>query len=120
MPTIDLGPPRPGPRDLLDGLPRRAALTLPELTYVAAAAGGAPLPFDAAGPEDSALDPPGDRSGNRLGNRLGDRPNDRLEDRLGGADAERAAYLRTLERLRDPADSLARRGLLVDETVDRG
>ena len=46
MPTIDLGPPRPGPRDLLDGLPRRVTLTLPELRHVAEAAGDAPLPFD--------------------------------------------------------------------------
>ena len=97
MPTIDLGPPRPGPRDLLDGLPRRVALTLPELRYVADAAGGAPLPFDAS------VTPSSD-----------------LYDRLGGGEAERAAYLGTLSRFRAPADSLSRRGLLVDEAVDRG
>ena len=57
MATIDLGPPRPAPHDLLDGLPRRVALTLPELRFVADRANGAPLPFDlqrAAGDGDGS------------------------------------------------------------------
>jgi hypothetical protein len=103
--TIDLGPPRPTPHDLLDGLPRRVALTLPELRFVAARANGAPLPFDLRGPEsgDGALD-------DRLG-------------RSRGAD-DQAAYAAALARLRDPATSLSRRGLLVggpeDGVVDEG
>lgn len=102
MPTIDLGPPRPGPRDLLDGLPRRVSLTLPELRHVAAAAGGAPLPFDVV--EHS----PGEPSA--------------LADRLGGAatDEEAAVYTATLARLAAPVETLTRRGLLVDGDVDRG
>jgi hypothetical protein len=102
MPTIDLGPPRPGPRDLLDGLPRRVTLTLPELRHVADAAGGAPLPFDVA------VQPAGEESA--------------LADRLGGvtADADRAAYAATLARLSAPVETLTRRGLLVGEAVDPG
>ncbi|MDX6373031.1 MAG: hypothetical protein QOD98_2019 [Nocardioidaceae bacterium] len=94
MPTIDLGPPRPSPHDLLDGLPRRVALTLPELRFAAARANGAPLPFDVRGADDAA-------SG--------------LDDRLGagrGSD-EQTAYADALARLHDPGMSLSRRGLLV-------
>jgi len=105
MATIDLGPPRPSPHDLLDGLPRRVALTLPELRFVAERANGAPLPFDL-----------GDVG-------TGDRG---LDDRLGrsrGSD-EQAAYADALGRLPDPAASLSRRGLLVggpgDGVVDEG
>jgi hypothetical protein len=103
--TIDLGPPRPTPHDLLDGLPRRVALTLPELRFVAERANRAPLPFDVRGAElvDGSLD-----------------------DRLGrgrGSD-DHAAYTEALARLRDPAMSLSRRGLLVggpdDGAVDEG
>src|SRR3954471_9531873 len=100
MPTIDLGPPRPTPHDLLDGLPRRVALTLPELRFVAARANNAPLPFDLHDPSTGGLD-----------------------DRLGasrGAD-EQTAYAAALRRLPDPATSLARRGLLIggpDGVVD--
>jgi len=102
MPTIDLGPPRPTPHDLLDGLPRRVALTLPELRFVAARANGAPLPFD--------LREPTTGEGG-------------LDDRLGagrGVD-EQTAYGDALRRLPDPATSLSRRGLLVggpDGAVD--
>ena len=69
MVTIDLGPPRPDPRDLLDGLPRRVALTLPELLHVAAAAGGAPLPFDRRRPpiHSRAGRPAAARRGRRRG-----------------------------------------------------
>ena len=48
MPTIDLSTPPPPPATLLDGLPRRVTLTLPELRLVAERAGGAPLPFELA------------------------------------------------------------------------
>lgn len=105
MATIDLGPPRPRPHDLLDGLPRRVALTLPELRFVAARANGAPLPFDLTDPAgaDGALD-------DRLG-------------RSRGSD-DQAAYAEALSRLHDPATSLSRRGLLVggpdDGAVDEG
>ena len=102
MPTIDLGPPRPGPRDLLDGLPRRVSLTLPELRHVAEAAGGAPLPFD-------LVQPPG-AGGSELAHRLG-----------GAAEADEAtAYADALARLAPPVDTLTRRGLMVGETVDGG
>lgn len=101
MATIDLGRPEPAPRSTLDGLPRRVALTLPELRYVAERAGGAPLPFDvtAAAEGGSALD-----------------------DRLGRGRADSAAYADVLARLHDPATSLARRGLLVGDPagVDEG
>lgn len=105
MATIDLGPPRPTPHDLLDGLPRRVALTLPELRFVAGRANGAPLPFDLHGPH---------ADGSSLDDRLG---------RSRGGD-EQAAYAEALGRLHDPAVSLSRRGLLVcgleDGVVDEG
>jgi hypothetical protein len=104
MATIDLGPPRPTPHDLLDGLPRRVALTLPELRFVAQRANGAPLPFDL---RTEAVE--------------GD-----LDERLGrsrGSD-DQAAYAEALGRLHDPVTSLSRRGLLVggpdDGAVDEG
>jgi hypothetical protein len=106
MPTIDLGPPRPTPHDLLDGLPRRVALTLPELRFVAARANGAPLPFDLRESDDEG--------------------GGGLDDRLGGSrgSPEQAAYAETLARLHDPATSLSRRGLLVggpdDGVVEEG
>ncbi|MBJ7358015.1 hypothetical protein [Nocardioides sp.] len=105
MPTIDLGPPRPGPRDLLDGLPRRVSLTLPELRYAAEAAGGAPLPFDLVDLVDRA------GGGDSV-----------LAARLGGAvDADdAAAYAAALARLAAPVDTLTRRGLLVAGELDRG
>jgi hypothetical protein len=108
MATIDLGPPGPSPHDLLDGLPRRVALTLPELRFVAERANGAPLPFD--------LHPTSDAE-------VGDHD---LDDRLGrsrGYD-DQAAYAAAIARLHDPATSLSRRGLLVggpeDGVVDEG
>ena len=94
MATIDLGPPPPTPHDLLDGLPRRVALTLPELRFVAERANEAPLPFDL---------------------REVDAGEGGLDDRLGrsrGSDEEEA-YAAALGRLHDPAASLSRRGLLV-------
>jgi hypothetical protein len=105
MATIDLGPPQPTPHDLLDGLPRRVALTLPELRFAAGRANDAPLPFDVQVPlaEGGALD-------------------DRLGRSRGGEEQE--AYAEALGRLHDPATSLSRRGLLVgapeDGVVDEG
>jgi hypothetical protein len=98
MGTIDLGPPPPAPADLLDGLPRRVALTLPELRFAAERANGAPLPFEAAGLE----------------------PGPGLDDRLGRSRAgdEHAAYAEALGHLRDPVTSLSRRGLLVGGPED--
>ena len=53
MPTIDLSAPSSAPEAVvanvigtLEGLPRRLALTLVELQYLAVQAGDAPLPFD--------------------------------------------------------------------------
>jgi hypothetical protein len=106
MATIDLGPPPPSPHDLLDGLPRRVALTLPELRFAAERANGAPLPFDAhAAAAGGQVD---------------------LDDRLGRGrgSVEQAAYAEALARLHDPAASLSRRGLLVggpdDGVIDEG
>lgn len=85
---------------MLDALPRRVALTLPELQFVAERAGGAPLPFDVSAPGAAAP----------------------LEDRLGASrgTTEDQAYLAALEALHDPETSLARRGLLVGDDVDDG
>ena len=100
MPTIDLSTPPPAPDGVLDGLPRRAALTLPELRLVAEAAGGAPLPFELAEPAAAAS----------------------LEDRLGESrgTVEDQAYREILDSLHDPHASLQRRGLLTDGAVDEG
>lgn len=96
MSTIDLGSPPATSTDLLDGLPRRVSLTLPELSYVAAAAGGAPLPFGLPGAT-------GEGDVSALDDRLG------RSQRSTGAEAYAAAFA----GLPDPAISLARRGLLV-------
>lgn len=100
MTTIDLSTPPPPPSSLLDALPRRVALTLPELQLVAERAGGAPLPFD--------VEPPGEAPA--------------LESRLGTSRAttEDQAYLAAVASLHDPAATLARRGLLVDDGLDEG
>lgn len=100
MSTIDLSTPPPAPDGLLDALPRRAALTLPELRLVAEAAGGAPLPFDLAEKAEAAA----------------------LEDRLGQSrgTVEDQTYREVLDSLHDPHSSLRRRGLLVDGNVDNG
>lgn len=96
MPTIDLSTPPPPPATLLDGLPRRVTLTLPELRLVAERAGGAPLPFQLVPPTGA----------------------DALEDRLGSSRAtvEEEAYAAALASLHDPEESLARRGLLGEDT----
>jgi hypothetical protein len=101
MVTVDLGAPPAAPTNLLDGLPRRLPLTLPELRLAAERAGGAPLPFE-AGASAPAGSP--------------------LEARLGEtrASTEDAAYAATLAGLQEPAGSLHRRGLLVDGRLDPG
>jgi len=100
MPTIDLSTPPPAPATLLDGLPRRVTLTLPELRLVAERAGGAPLPFELSAPRETHA----------------------LEDRLGTSRAttEDAAYAAALASLRDPEETLARRGLLGQVGGDTG
>lgn len=100
MVTIDLTTPPPPAASFLDGLPRRLALTLPELRHVARLAGDAPLPFDlveAAGP-------------------------DGLEGRLGQSrgSVEDTAYAAALASLHDADDSLRRRGLITDDGIDPG
>jgi hypothetical protein len=100
MVTIDLTTPPTRAASFLDGLPRRIALTLPELRHAARAAGDAPLPFDlseAAGPGA-------------------------LEDRLGESrgTADEAAYASALASLHDGDQTLRRRGLLTDAGLDAG
>lgn len=95
MTTIDLSKPTPPPTSLLDVLPRRLALTLPELQEVARRAGDAPLPFDITEPRET-----------------GD-----LEARLGTSrtTSEDQAYAAVLAALHDPTRSLVRRGLITGE-----
>jgi hypothetical protein len=101
MVTIDLTtPPAPAPT-FLDGLPRRLALTLPELCLVAELAGGAPLPFDVVEPE---------ADGGGLAGRLG---------RSRGS-VDHAAYAAALASLHDPAETLRRRGLVDDDGPQPG
>ena len=101
MVTIDLTTPPAPPATFLEGLPRRLALTLPELRLVAELAGSAPLPFDvvAQGTEGSGL------SG-RLGQNRGS--------------ADHAAYTQALDSLHDPADTLRRRGVITDDGPEPG
>ena len=94
MPTIDLSTPPPPPPGLLEALPRRVTLTLPELRLVAEHAGGAPLPFDPVAPA----------GGHALDVRLGE----------SRSTSEDAAYAAALDSLHDPATTLARRGLVGD------
>ena len=104
MVTIDLSAPAPTPASLLDGLPRRLALTLPELRLVAHLAGNAPLPFDVTDPEPAAA------AAQALSERLGETQ----------APSEAAAYAEALASLHDPEDTLRRRGLITDGKCDRG
>jgi hypothetical protein len=99
MSTFDLTS-TPPPETLLEGLPRRATLTLPELRHAATLAGRAPLPFDIT----EAATTGG------------------LDDRMGGVptSADDAAYHAAIGSLHEPADSLARRGLAADGTLDAG
>jgi len=99
VPTIDLSTPPPPPAGRLEGLPRRASLTLPELRLAAELAGGAPLPFDLQ-ETDPAASP--------------------IEARLGATrgTAEDRAYRTALEALHDPAATLTRRGLLTEGRLE--
>src|SRR3546814_756162 len=101
MPTIDLSAPAPAPEGTLEGLPRRVAMTLPELQLLAEKAGGAPLPFELTEDNDEQSS---------------------LESRLGQtrSSTEDAAYAEGLGTLRDPAETLARRGLLDGDATDSG
>ncbi|HWJ11115.1 MAG TPA: hypothetical protein VNS46_17175 [Nocardioides sp.] len=104
MPTIDLTTvaTRDDTRQQpLDAAPRRIGLTLRELQHAALLAGGAPLPFDVAEPAAAA---------------------DAMQSRLGTSPAttEDQSYRAVVAALHDPADALARRGLLVDGTLDAG
>lgn len=108
MTVVDLTTaPLPAPAGLLDGLPRRLGLTLPELRRAAELAGGAPLPFpDPGGPG------PAGAAGDLLGDRLGGAD--------GSADPAETAYDVALRALPDPTDSLVRRGLLAAGSLDAG
>ena len=85
MSTIDLTTPSPPPESLLDALPRRVSLTLPELQEVARRAGDAPLPFDIVAPPET----------------------DALEARLGASrgTSEDEAYGAVLAALQNPSNS---------------
>jgi len=106
MPTVDLTDERdelPAAGGALEGLPRRVALTLPELRLLAEKAGGAPLPFEVTDPAATGHD-------NAFENRLGG-------TRLASDDQ---AYVDALATLHDPAGALARRGLLDGDDADAG
>lgn len=113
MPTVDLttftsasrapaapaaGPPPDG--GALAAAPRRIGLSLAELQHAARLAGGAPLPFEVAAP------PAADAMQARLG-----RSPATLDDR---------AFRSAVAALHDPADSLARRGLVTAGALDAG
>lgn len=102
MTTVDLTAPAPAPAGLLDGLPRRLGLTLPELLLAADLTGDAPLPFEPGRPGGDAASP--------------------LEDRLGASrsSTDQDAFLATVERLHDPRQSLSRRGLLDGDRLEAG
>lgn len=100
MTTIDLGTAPIETEDIFGALPRRVALTLPELQLASSYAGGAPLPFDVTDPG----------------------PATELEGRLGQTPAhtEDDAYRQALASLHDPRGSLQRRGLLKDSGLSSG
>ena len=99
MVSVDLGTSPAPPASVLEGLPRRLPLTLPELPLAAERAGGAPLPFEMAAPTTTTP----------------------LEDRLGQTrgGTEEAAYAAAIGALHDLSASLERRGLLVDGRLGR-
>lgn len=96
--NIDLSRPSAPAANLLDGLPRRVSLTLPELRALAEAA-GAPLPFSE--PDIATPDP--------LSSRLGATP---------AAHGDPAALIEALAQLHPAAETLRRRGLLDDGVLD--
>lgn len=100
MATVDLTTPPPPTAGILDALPRRVALTLPELRLAADRAGNAPLPFDVVEPAQGGA----------------------LEGRLGQSrgSAQDQAYVAALASLHDPVESLTKRGLMEGETLDEG
>ena len=98
MTTFDLTSPRPV-TTLLDALPRRVTLTLRELSYAASLLGEAPLPFEVRLAKPDALT-------GRLG--------------VTSSDSDDDAFDSALASLHDPQDTLARRGLLVDDNLDAG
>lgn len=102
MATIDLTPAPPAPASFLDAQPRRITVTLPELQLLARQVGGAPLPFDLSGTGSGAAAAAA-TSGRGLADRLGS----------ARGTTEDGAYAAALATLHDPADSLARRGLVL-------
>ncbi len=101
MVTIDLSTPPPPAETFLDGLPRRLALTLPELRLAAELAGNAPLPFDESAPTEGE---------GGLAGRLG----------ATRTSEDDSAYQSAVASLHDPRETLSRRGLLDDGGLDRG
>ena len=101
MVTIDLTTPPAPAASFLDGLPRRLAVTLPELRLLAELAGDAPLPFDV---HESANGTTG------------------LSGRLGQSrdSAEDSAYAEVLASLHEADGTLRRRGLVTDDGPDAG
>lgn len=84
----------------ISAAPRRIGLTVRELQHAARLAGDAPLPFEVAPPT----------------------ANEAIESRLGQSPTttEDRAYRAVVDGLHDPAESLVRRGLLVDGELDAG
>lgn len=100
MVTIDLTAPQAPAATFLEGLPRRVALTLAELSVAARLAGDAPLPFEVTQPVKAGV----------------------LEDRLGlsRGSLEDAAYAEALASLHDGEETLRRRGLVTEDGLDAG
>ncbi|WP_408897098.1 hypothetical protein ACJ5H2_19510 [Nocardioides sp. R1-1] len=84
----------------LAAAPRRIGLTLAELQHAARLAGGAPLPFEVAPPA----------AGDAMQARLGRSP----------AAVDDRAFRAAAAALPDPADSLARRGLVTTGALEAG
>jgi hypothetical protein len=108
MPTIDLTGLAPAPLPAGGGTdggahaaaPRPIGQTHAELQHAAHLAGDAPLPFEIAAPQVT----------------------DAMQARLGQSPAalDDESFRRAVAALHDPAESLARRGLVADEVLDPG